>query len=48
MVGYLYFGDELSVPLGDFGNITRWTDRVKALPGWQHPYDLMPSASKGR
>lgn len=48
MVGYLYYGDELSVPLDDFGNIAGWTDRVKALPGWKHPYELMPSAPKGR
>jgi glutathione S-transferase len=19
-----------------------WLDRIKALPGWKHPYDLMP------
>jgi glutathione S-transferase len=30
MVGYLYSGAELSVPLGYLGNITRWKDRVKA------------------
>lgn len=48
MVGYLYYGDELSVPLADFANIGAWTERVKALPGWKHPYELMPSAPKGR
>ena len=42
MLGYLYYGDELTVPLGDFGNIRRWTDRVKAMPGWKHPYEMMP------
>jgi glutathione S-transferase len=44
MLGYLYYGDELTVPLGDFGNIQRWTDRVKAMPGWKHPYEMMPGA----
>ncbi len=44
MVGYLHYGDELTVPLGDFANVSRWMDAVKALPGWAHPYDLMPSA----
>jgi glutathione S-transferase len=19
-----------------------WLDRIKALPGWKHPYELMP------
>ena len=42
MVGYLYYGDELTVPLGGFVNIERWMDRVKAPPGWKHPYDVMP------
>lgn len=46
MVGYLYYGDELSVPLADFRNIVGWTERLKALPGWRHPYDLMPRAPK--
>ena len=23
-------------------NIAAWLDRIKALPGWVHPYDLMP------
>ena len=44
MVGYVYYGDELTVPLGDFANVSRWMDQVRALPGWAHPYDLMPRA----
>ena len=23
-------------------NIAAWLDRMKALPGWKHPYELMP------
>ena len=46
MVGYLYYGDELTVPLGDFAHIESWMDRVKALPGWKHPYDIMPRAPR--
>ena len=26
----------------DYPNIGPWLDRIKALPGWKHPYDLMP------
>ncbi len=44
LVAYLYY------PVEEFGfdiaaqhkNIATWLDRVKALPGWKHPYDLMP------
>lgn len=44
MVGYLYYGDELSVPLGDFEHIAQWLGRVRSIPGWKHPYELMPGA----
>ena len=44
MVGYLYYGDELTVPLTPFANVGSWMDRVRALPGWKHPYELMPRA----
>jgi glutathione S-transferase len=23
-------------------NIAAWLERIKALPRWKHPYDLMP------
>src|SRR5258706_213516 len=44
LAGYLYY------PAEEFGfdiaaqhkNIAVWLDRIKALPGWKHPYDLMP------
>jgi len=44
LVGYLYYPPE------EFGfdiaaehkNIAVWLGRMKALPGWAHPYDLMP------
>ncbi len=39
-VGYLYYGDEL--PFQILPNVVAWTERIKALPGWKHPYDLMP------
>ena len=40
--GYLFYGDELGIDLGDTPHVVRWLDRLKALPGWKHPYDLMP------
>ena len=44
LVAYLYY------PAEEFGfdipaqhkSIAAWLDRIKALPGWKHPYDLMP------
>jgi glutathione S-transferase len=44
LVGYLYYPPE------EFGfgiasehkHIAAWLDRIKTLPGWKHPYDLMP------
>jgi glutathione S-transferase len=44
MVGYLYYpAEEFGFDIAaDFNNIAAWLDRVKALPDWGHPYDLMP------
>ncbi|WP_421695913.1 glutathione S-transferase family protein [Aestuariivirga sp.] len=42
MVGYLFYGEELAVPLEPHVNVLKWLDRIQALPGWKHPYELMP------
>ena len=42
MAGYLFYGEELTVPLEDHVNLMKWLDRIQSLPGWKHPYDLMP------
>ena len=44
MVGYLYypveeFGFDIA---GTYPAIGAFTQRMKALPGWRHPYELMP------
>ncbi|HMK71444.1 MAG TPA: glutathione S-transferase [Xanthobacteraceae bacterium] len=44
LVGYLYyppeeFGFDIAA---DYKSIGAWLQRIKALPGWAHPYDLMP------
>jgi glutathione S-transferase len=44
MVGYLYypaeeFGFDIAV---DYPAIGAWLDRIKALPDWKPPYELMP------
>jgi glutathione S-transferase len=41
--GYIFFADEFGVDLpGDYPAVARWRDAIAALPGWKHPYDLMP------
>jgi glutathione S-transferase len=42
MCGYLYWPDELGVSWSDFPSIGAWLGRIQALPGWVHPYELMP------
>ena len=40
--GYLFYPEPFSFERKALPNIDRWLDRIAALPGWQHPYDLMP------
>ena len=44
LVGYLYYpADEFGFDIAaERKHIAAWLDRIKALPGWKHPYDLMP------
>jgi glutathione S-transferase len=43
MCGYLYWPDEIGVDWqADFPHIHAWLARIEALPGWVHPYQLMP------
>ena len=42
LCSYLYWNDEFGVNWSDYPNIPPWLDRIKALPGWVHPYELMP------
>jgi glutathione S-transferase len=42
LCGYLYWPDEFGVSWAEFPAIGAWLERIKALPGWVHPYELMP------
>ena len=44
LAGYLYYPvEEFGFDIGkDHPAIAAWRERVKALRGWGHPYDLMP------
>jgi glutathione S-transferase len=46
MCGYLFYGEELGVDLEPFANVLKWLDRIKSLPGWKHPYALMPRGAE--
>ena len=40
--GYLYYPEPFGFDRADWPAIDTWLDRIAALPGWKHPYDLMP------
>jgi glutathione S-transferase len=42
MCGYLYWPDEFGVAWAGYPQIGAWLERIKGLPGWVHPYELMP------
>ncbi len=42
LCGYMFYGGELSIDLAAHKNVVAWLDRIRAMPGWKHPYDLMP------
>jgi len=40
--GYLYWPEEFGVSWTDHPAVGAWLERIRALPGWVHPYELMP------
>jgi glutathione S-transferase len=44
LCSYLYYPEPFGFDRADWPHIGRWLDRIAALPGWQHPYDLMRRA----
>ena len=39
---YLYYPEPFGFDRADYPNISAWLDRISALPGWKHPYEMMP------
>ncbi|MEJ6791127.1 glutathione S-transferase family protein [Brevundimonas sp. BR2-1] len=39
--GYLFFADQVDLDLVRWSAVSAWLDRIRGLPGWGHPYDLM-------
>ncbi|ARJ42939.1 glutathione S-transferase [Pantoea alhagi] len=44
MAGYVYFTDDTGIRLESYPQTRAWAQRLTTLPGWAHPYDLMPRA----
>ncbi|HEX5510058.1 MAG TPA: glutathione S-transferase family protein [Pseudolabrys sp.] len=49
LAGYLYYpADEFGFDVAkEHPAIAAWRERIKALPGWKHPYELMPGYPLG-
>lgn len=45
---YLYYPEPFGFDRAQWPHIDAWLDRIAALPGWRHPYDLMRRAFPGR
>jgi glutathione S-transferase len=48
MIGYHYYDEETTIDRNAFPHIEAWTRRIAELPGWKHPYDLMPRGADTR
>ncbi|UWQ51140.1 glutathione S-transferase family protein [Leisingera caerulea] len=46
--GYLFYPEPFGFDRADWPHINAWLDRISALPGWKHPYDLMPGNPSDR
>lgn len=44
LAGYVFMPEETGMQLTDFPHIEAWKARIKAVPGWKAPYELMPRA----
>jgi glutathione S-transferase len=39
--GYLFWPEQAGLDLSRWPHVQRWLGDIRALSGWQHPYDLM-------
>lgn len=45
---YLFYPEPFGFDRADWPAIDRWLDSIAALPGWKHPYDMMPGSPADR
>ncbi len=46
--GYLFYPEEFGFDRSSYPNIDAWLTRISELPGWKHPYELMPGSPADR
>ena len=46
--GYLYYPEPFGFDRADWPHIDAWLTRLSQMPGWKHPYDLMPGSPADR
>ena len=42
LCGYLFWPEEIGVDWDGYPHLRDWLLRIRALPRWTHPYELMP------
>ena len=42
LCGHLFWPEEYGISWSDYPQVPAWLARLQALPGWVHPYELMP------
>jgi glutathione S-transferase len=46
LAGYAFYTEATGIDRAqEFPNVEAWAARISGLPGWKHPYDLMPGAA---
>lgn len=45
---YLFYTEPFGFDRAQWPHIDAWLKRIQALPGWKHPYDLMPGKPSDR
>lgn len=45
---YLYYPEPFGFDRAEWPHIDRWLGNLAALPGWKHPYDMMPGSPADR
>ncbi len=45
---YLFYPEPFGFVRSDWPNMDRWLSNIENLPGWKHPYDLMPGHPSDR
>ena len=46
--GYLFYPEPFGFDRANWPNIDRWLSNIQNLPGWKHPYDMMPGSPAER